>query len=282
MSQTRRVCARSRAIAPFVFLFAFLVALLAAPRTADAATGKFSLKSKEVNEVSGGWHVYVTIELPKPPLTAHQPMKFLFTKTMVYERSLVDGKSEPVVNRQALQNQTPTVENLDVDFADPSGKIFKATRFDFSLGRARGYEAGEYKVELRTSDGITIGGTYDLILKGDNPPVDRRAMAFNAKEKSIKKVEGYDAGANQAKNDDDTPAANNGPTEVTPMGTATGFVPKEGLQETEEEKIKTKPGGCGCDVPGRGGPLSAALFFAPVLGIGFVAFRRRASRRRRA
>jgi len=40
-----------------------------------------------------------------------------------------------------------------------------------------------------------------------------------------------------------------GSGEVTPMGTATGFVPKEGMQETEEEKIKTRPRGCGYRMP---------------------------------
>ena len=262
-----------------VFLAAVAV-LFAWSGTSDAATGKFSLKTKEVNEVSGGWHVFVTIELPKPPLTAHQSMKFLFTKTAVYERALVDGKDQPVMNRQTLTGQAPTIEGLDVDFADPSGKIFKGTRFDFSLARTRGYEAGEYKVELRTSDGFTVGTTQDLILKGDNPPVDRRAIAFNAKEKSIKKVEAYDAGQNVAQNDEPAAANTNGPGEVTPTGTATGFVPAEGMQETEEEKIKTKPGGCGCEVPVMtSGPLSAALFALPVLGLGLVAFRRRSRRR---
>lgn len=259
-----------------------LATLFALVTPASAATGVFKLKSTEVTEVSGAWHLYVTIELPKAPPNAHQPMKFLFTKTAVYERSLVDGKSEPVMNRQALQNQTPSIESLDVDFADPSGKIFKGTRFDFGLTRTRGYEAGEYKVEVRTSDGVTIGAPANLILKGDNPPVDRRAMAFNAKEKSIKKVEGYDAGANQAKNDDPAPANPNGPSEVTPTGTATGFVPKEGYQETEEEKIKTKPGGCGCETVGQTGPGAAIFFALPIVGIGLAAARRRRSPRRAA
>ncbi len=263
-------------------LFALLAAiatLISFPRAAHAV-GTFKLKSTDVNEVSGAWHIYVTIELPKAPLTAHQSMKFLFTKTAVYERSLVDGHDQPVMNRQALQNQTPSVESLDVDFADPSGKIFKGTRFDFGLTRARGYEAGEYKVEVRTSDGTTIGQSANLTLKGDNPVVDRRAIAFNAKEKSIKKVDAYDAGANQAKNDEEPVAAtNNGPSEVTPTGTATGFVPQEGFQETDEEKIKTRPKGCGCHVPGSGGPGTAAFFLLPVIGIGLVAARRRASRR---
>jgi len=262
-------------------LFAVVVTafVLAFSTAADAAVGVFKLKSTEVNEVSGAWHLYVTIELPKAPLTAHQSMKFLFTKTMVYERSLIDGHAEPVINRQALQNQTPSVESLDVDFADPSGKIFKGTRFDFGLTRARGYEAGEYKVEVRTSDGTTIGATANLTLKGDNPVVDRRAMAFNAKEKSIKKVEGYDGGANQAKNDDPTPANNNGPSEVTPTGTATGFVPKEGMQETEEEKIKTRPKGCGCEVVGQTSSGAALFSLLPLLGVGVLAHRRRQKQR---
>lgn len=278
--RTHQVSAIASARRAFVVLIAMLATILALPHTAEAATGTFKLKSNEANEVSGAWHIYVTIELPKAPLTAHQSMKFLFTKTMVYERSLVDGHNEPVINRQPLQNQTPSIESLDVDFADPSGKIFKGTRFDFGLTRTRGYEAGEYKVEVRTSDGTTIGQPANLTLKGDNPVVDRRAIAFNAKEKSIKKVEGYDAGANQAKNDDaPVAAANNGPAEVTPMGTATGFVPAEGMQETDEEKIKTRPKGCGCDVPGQTGPGAALFFLLPVLGIGLVAVRRRNARR---
>lgn len=262
-------------------LFALLAAiamLLSFPSAAHAA-GTFKLRSTEVNEVSGAWHIYMTIELPKPPLTAHQPMRFLFTKTMVYERSLVDGRDEPVINRQALQNQSPSVESVDVGFSDPTGKIFKGTRFDFGLNRARGYEAGEYKVEVRTSDGTTIGQPAKLILKGDNPVVDRRSIAFNAKDKSIKKIEGYDAGASQAKDDEPIAATSNGPAEVTPTGTATGFVPAEGFMETEEENLKTRPKGCGCEAVGTTGPSAALLFLVPVIGAGVIAARRRAARR---
>jgi hypothetical protein len=264
-------------------LVAALATFLAFPRDAHAV-GTFKLKSSEATEVSGAWHLYVTVELPKAPLTAHQAMKFIFTKTAVYERSLVDGRSEPVMNRQSLQNQTPSVESLDIDFADPSGKIWKGTRFDFGLTRARGYEAGEYKVELRTSEGTTIGQPANLVLKGDNPVVDRRAIAFNAKEKSIKKIDAYDAGGPVAKNDDPAPSNPNlnGPTEVTPVGTATGFVPKEGLDETDEEKIKTRPKGCGCEVVGlplAAGPGAAFFFLVPIVGVGLFAARRRASRR---
>jgi MYXO-CTERM domain-containing protein len=258
-------------------LLAVLLAVIAGvvlfARPAQSAGGSFKLKSNDVTEVSGAWHLYVTIELPKAPLTAHQPMKFVFTKTAVYERSLVDGRNDPVLNVQTVTDPTPAVENLDVDFADPSGKIFKGTRFDFGLTRTRGFEAGEYQVELRMSDGTNIGGKQSLKLKGDNPVVDRRAIAFNPKDKSIKKVDGVDAGGNQAKNDEPV-AANNMQGDVTPTGTATGFVPKEGQQETEEEKIKTRPKGCGCEVPGGFDP-SAYLFLLPLAGLGAIALRRR-------
>lgn len=249
--------------------------LLTCAREAHAA-GTFTLKSAEVSEVSGAWHLYVTLELPKAPLTAHQSMKFVFTKTMAYERSLVDGHSEPVLNRQALSGQTPSVESLDVDFADPTGKIFKGTRFDFGITRTRGYEAGEYKVEVRTSDGTAIGNAQKLILKGDNPVVDRRAIAFNAKNPGVKKVEGYDAGA---KAQEDAPvAAANEMGEVAPTGTATPFLPKEGHEKTSEEEIKQRPGGCGCDLPG-GLSMGAAAWLAPLVGIGAAFVRRRRVRR---
>ena len=82
-------------------------------------------------------------------------MKFLFTKTMVYERALIDGHTEPVLNRQALQNQTPSVESLDVDFADRSGKIFKGTRFDFGLTRAAATRPASTRSRSARRDGTT-------------------------------------------------------------------------------------------------------------------------------
>ena len=256
-------------------VLALTLLVTAFARDASAGVGTFKLKSNEATEVSGAWHLYVTIELPKPPLTAHQSMKFLFTKTVAYERALIDGHSEPVLNRQALQNQTPSVESLDVDFADPSGKVFKGTRFDFGLTRTRGYEAGEYKVEVKTSDGTSIGNSANLILKGDNPVVDRRAIAFNAKEPGVKKVEGVVAGAKVAQNDD--APANNTMGEVTPTGTAQPFISKEGYQKQPEEEIKTKPGGCGCTIPVPT-DAGALLGLAPLAGVGALA-RRRVRRR---
>ncbi|HRG95086.1 MAG TPA: hypothetical protein PLR99_02485 [Polyangiaceae bacterium] len=242
-----------------------------------AGSGSFTLKSHESTEVAGMWRIFVKIQLPKPPATAHQSLRFIFTKTVAYERSLVDGKSEPVVNRQTLQNQNPMVESLDVGFSDATGKIYPGTNFDFALKRERGFEAGEYKLQVRTSDNVEIGSATNLILKGDNPVVDRRSIAFNAKDTSIKKYhDGVDAGPAVAKNDEVAPSTMEG--DVKPTGEAAPFVSKDAFNRTPEEDIKLqKPSGCGCDVPGMGG--GAPLFAAPLLALGALAAAR--SRKKR-
>jgi len=242
------------------------------------AAGTFKLKQGEATEVSGAWHIYVKIELTKAPPMAHQPLRFVFTKTMAYERSLVDGKSEPVVNRMALTGQNPMVESLDVDFADASGKIYKGTNFDFGLKRDRGFEAGEYKMQVRTPDGTDIGTSATLVLKGDNPVVDRRSIAFNAKDTSIKKVDnGVDAGPKVAKNDEDNGAS---PVQgdVAAVGTPPPFVGKDAYAHTSEEDIKVQPkSGCGCAVPGT--ESSDAFFALPGVGLALV-FAARARRKK--
>ncbi len=244
------------------------------------AGGTFHVKNTELQEVSGGWHLFVDVGLPRAPSIPHLPMKFLFTKLAVYERALVDNHADPVINRQPLVNQTPTIEDQDVDFADPSGKIFNRTRFDFSLTRTRGYEAGEYKVQLRTADGIDVGGPVMLTLKGDNPVVDRRAMNFAANEKSIKKVDNGIDGGQVAKNDtEDNSAGASG--EVTASGTAQPFIAKGAFEKTPEEEVKTRPSGCGCTIVGLGPDAGALLAVGPVLGL-FVAARRTRRKRRTA
>ena len=253
----------------------FLALMLAAP---DArAAGSFKLKSTEVSEVSGAWHIFVTIELPRAPAIAHTPIKFLFTKTAVYERALIDNHEGPVTNRQSLVGQTPSIESLDVDFADGSGKIFKGTRFDFGLTRQRGYEAGEYKVQVRTSDGTDIGGSAQITLKGENAIVDRRAMTFNAKEKSIKKVDtGVDGGLIAKSDNSDVTATAPTGGDVTASGTAAPFIPADAYNKTPEEQgLKEHPKGCGCSVPGMAEGPGALLVGLPLAALALVAARRR-------
>ena len=252
---------------------AALLAAVVFAATAHAA-GSFKLKTTTVGEVGGGWHLFVKVELPRAPATAHVPMKFLFTKEAVFERDLVDGHGDtPVTNQMVLQNQTPSVESLDVDFADGSGKVFKGTNFDFSLARERGYEAGIYKVEVRTTDGINIGSAQRLTLNGENPVVDRRSITFNAKDPSVKKIAtlGLDAGASNSPQNDDTPAQS---TEVAPSGSAAPFISQDAYQKTPEEEVKTRPAGCGCVVAGAK-TEGFAGFAGVALGAALVVARRR-------
>lgn len=242
--------------------------------------GSAKLKNSEVQEVSGAWHIFVTLELPKAPPIPHVPMRFVFTKTAVYERSLTDESKNPVQNRQTLANQPPTSESLDVDFANSQGKIFNKTNFDFGLTRVRGYEAGEYKLQIRTADGYDVGSPMNLVLKGDNPVVDRRSITFEAKKKGIEKVGGDDDANKPPKtNDDDTPATNYS-GEVAPVGNAAPFIPASAYDATEEEKIKEKPGGCGCAVPGVDARFSLLTGLGALGALGVLVGRRRARRAR--
>jgi len=236
------------------------------------ASGTFKLRTPTVQEVSGGWHIYCELALPKAPPIAHPTIRFSFTKTMVYERDLVDNSPNPVVNRQALQNQNPSVEALEVDFADAKGDIYPRTRFDFSLTRTRGYEAGEYKLQVRTSDGVDIGTPVTIILNGDNPVVDRRAMNFDTKNPGMKKIaSGVDAGTAPKIDDSVAAAPLNG--DVSPAGSAPPFLGKDAFQKQPEEMAE-HPKGCGCGVAGL--PASGGLgLVAGALGAVALVSRRR-------
>ncbi|MEO8876047.1 MAG: hypothetical protein ABI461_10700, partial [Polyangiaceae bacterium] len=235
----------SRALVTLLLLVSAVILV-----AADAfGAGSIKVKSTEVTEISGAWHLYVKIELPKAPSIPHVPMRFVFTKTMAYERALIDGHSDPVMNRQALQNQPPSTESLDVDFANGQGNIFKGTNFDFDLTRTRGYEAGEYKLQVRTSDGVDIGSSTTIILKGDNPVVDRRSITFDAKKKPIQKVDdGSDAGKKAGPDESEFAAPTNG--DVAPAGSTGSFIPADAYNATPEEQGKDHPKGCGCSLPG--------------------------------
>jgi hypothetical protein len=243
------------------------------------AAGSARLKTPEVQEVSGAWHVFVTIELPRAPATPHVPMRFVLQKTAVYERSLTDSSKEPVNNRMTLQNQTPTTESIDVDFANPQGKVFKGTNFDFGLTRTRGYEAGEYLLQIRTPDGVDIGSKMALTLKGNNDVVDRRSITFDAKAKpGIKKVDdgSNPTGPKVAKNDaEDSQMPSQ---DVTAAGSAAPFIPPDAYNKTPEEEIKEKPHGCGCTLPGLPISTNPLLVLGSIGALVTLARRKRASR----
>jgi hypothetical protein len=264
--------------AAFASLLAVASLLLA---TSASAGGSFRLRSTSVPEVSGGWHIYCDLSMSRPPDIAHQTLKFLFTKTAVFERDLVDNNPNPVTNRQALVGQNPSVESLEVDFSDASGKIYKGTHFDFSVTRLRGYEAGEYQLKVRTSDGVDIGSPARLVLNGDNPVVDRRAMTFDAKKSGMKKVNsGFDGGTAPHVDESSAAVPNNGA--VVASGDAPPFLSADAFKEQPEE-MHQRPKGCGCDVPGLdAGGLSegarALLMLATGLGLSAIGWRKRRTR----
>lgn len=265
----------------FVVVFVALFSWLGQPSTAFAA-GQLKIKNATIDEQSGAWRVIVSlIQLPKAPQLKRVPMRFIFTQTILYERSRVDGKSEPVLTRINVSNASPKQETLDVDFSDTSGKTFNQTRYDFGITRDSGYVAGEYKLTVRTSDGQEIGSPVTLILRGDNEITDRRTMAFSTKDPKIKKVEGVDAGAPKPAND--TPAADV-QGDVAASGTAAPFLDDDAKKETEEENIKVRKGACGCETVGTntgslGWPLVATL---GLFGTALFAARRRRSLARTA
>jgi hypothetical protein len=196
---------------------------------AHAAGGTAKLIQSESQEASGTWRVYVRIDLAKAPATPHVPMKFVFTKVAEYERTLVDGKTDPVETRTPLVNQSPTIESID-----------------FQITRVRGYVAGEYKLSIRTSDGTEIAKDLSLTLKGKNEVVDRRAMNFTSDPKVKKVDDGIDGGAKAAA---PTGPAAGGNGDVEAVGDAPPFIPDSARVETEEEHGKVKPNsGCGCDI----------------------------------
>lgn len=230
--------------------------LLLVGRQAHAA-GNFTLKTPSVEEKDGEWHVKVRIDLPRAPPLMHTPMRFTFSKEAVDERAIMTKGAEPVHHRLVLETTTKQIESMDVDFADPAGKVFRSTYFEFDLARKDGYfEAGEYVVTLASPDG-DVGGAQKLTLKGDNPPVYRGAMDFSADAKSGKqkgpKIQavssGLDGGAQEGA-DNDTPSTGPTSTEVAAEGPAPTMVPQTAFDKTNEESMQEHPKGCGCVAAG--------------------------------
>jgi hypothetical protein len=241
------------------------VAVFIAGGASAAGPGVFTLKTTTVDEKSGEWHIKVRIDMVRPPSMMHTPMRFTFSKEAVDERAIMTKGAEPEHHHMVIDTPPKQIVSMDVDFADASGKIFKATLFEFDLQRSKGYfEAGEYTVALTGPDG-DVGNAQKLVLKGDNPPVYRGAMDFSSSDKSgkggkkgvnIQAVSsGIDAGSQGGGDSDDKTAAA-APTsgDVKAVGNAPSMVPDSAFNKTsEEEALKDHPKGCGCIEAGLGG-----------------------------
>ncbi|HLK36838.1 MAG TPA: hypothetical protein VKU41_08810 [Polyangiaceae bacterium] len=266
-----------------VLFLAALATVVLAAWSALAGGGNFAVKTPEVDEKGGEWHIKVRIDLPRTPSMMHVPMRLTFTKEVVDERAIMSKGAQPEHHRMVLDTVQKQIVGMDVDFADPAGKVFKSTYFEFDLRRATGYfEAGEYTVALAGPDG-DIGGAQKLTLKGDNPPVYRGAMDFASNKDSGKKKgpkmenvsSGLDGGDDNKVAQNDTPAAAPMSTDVAPSGDAPDMIPKNAFNKTaEEESVQDHPKGCGCVAAGldRGSLLGGG---AALLGLGVAIARRR-------
>jgi MYXO-CTERM domain-containing protein len=249
-------------------LLGALLTLLPRPALAGVSV---RLTSRELVEVDGRWKLAFTIDYGSVPQLPHIPMIFNFEPTVLYERALTDkSPDKPIINRIPLSNQQGLNESLDVGFSDASGKIFKITKFDFVIRRDRGFESGEYDLKIkREDDGQQMGQTIKVILKGDNPIVDRRAMVFAGEKKSKKAADPDKTDGDKTDDKKDAPAA--------PKEDAKSEDGEEKKSGDDVPKVPPKQGGCGCRVVGEeapaGGPL-AVLGLAVAVAV--------ASRRRRA
>ncbi len=224
----------------------------------------------------GSWHVRIYIELAKKPGTKTIPMRLVFAREMDYQRNVYEPGKPPKNEPTGLKYPMTTTFPIDPGFSDVMGNLFTRTKFEFDLKREAGwFIAGEYTVKLEGPDG-TIGTTQKLTLKGINKKEYRGTMNFSAPQKAA------DAGAK--KQEDPGPAPTS--TDVAAIGTGAPMIPESAGNATDEEKIKERPKGCGCAVPGQSSD-SVALFgvvgvpLGTMLAFGFVVAAGARRRRRR-
>jgi hypothetical protein len=152
----------------------------------SASAARVVWKRTKLDEVSNAWKINVDLYLDRVPDVPHVPFRFTFTPTTYFERSLVDGKKDPVIRELPLEHQQPIVESVDVGFLDPgSGKTVSRTRFSFEITRDRGFQAGKYEVKVADArNSKDLAGATSLTLDGENEVVDRRSMVFDSKKES--------------------------------------------------------------------------------------------------
>jgi MYXO-CTERM domain-containing protein len=265
---------------PFLtFVLAFLGAFALLLGTAFAA-GSITYAKKEVQESNGGWHLQMTIVYGGKPVTPHVPMRFSFTPVAIYENYLDDAHGErPQKRIIPLVGQMPNNESVDVDFADPRGKMFDRTRFDFTVTRAHNFSAGEYSVTVHRADGVQVGTAQTLRFLGDNPVIDRRSISFVASSGKKDKDKAATGTDNATAAADTKPAAGGETEKSTPPAADTPSAaekpPEEpGNDPAAQEKVPPSSKGCGCRI----GPSDAAPFGSlaiPLAGLAFWGLRRR-------
>jgi MYXO-CTERM domain-containing protein len=271
-------------LAALLALATFFVAIAEA-----FAAGSITYTRRELTESGGGWKIAMTILYGGKPTTAHVPMKFSFTPTALYERYLDDAHGDkPQTRKIPLSGQQPIIESIDVDFGDPSGKIYDRTRFDFTITRSHNFQAGEYSLTVHRADGAQLGTTQTITLNGENTVIDRRSISFIGNTKDKPKDKPKDDAAKPASTDGSgagdkaAPAgdsAASGEAAPAPASDATGDKAASGDDATglgDPTANKTPPGGsqgCGCHTAGA--PASSGASVALLAAAAAIAARRR-------
>lgn len=233
------------------------------------AAGTVTPTKTDLEDGGGGsWKLFLTIKLGKKPATAHKPVRFIFTPLAIFETFMDDTKpGEQTRSIPQGKDVAPLVETIDVSFGDVQGNLWDTTKFDFVIKRARGFEAGEYQVELRDDEDKVLGRSFKIKLGGKNQLIDRRAMVFAGGEKKKK-----DAPAEKK----DEPAEKKDAPADTPKD---ADAPKDEKKDTGAQpppEVKPKAGGCGCQVPGTSSdPGSLAAVSLAVVALGGLGRRRR-------
>ena len=229
---------------------------LALTTPAALAAGKLEVRNKEVQESSGEWQIKIRIDVPKLPSTIHVPMNVTFSKVMIFERAIMEKGKPPVLNKLRVDPAQSQSFSLIVDFADTSGKVFKATKYEFGVKRASGFfEAGEYLMKIAGPDG-EVGTAQRVVLNGDNEPVYRGPIDF------IEQI--GDAGVAKKESGPVTAPESH---EVAPIGSATSLIPSSAYEKTPEEELRSRPKSCGCDIPGS--PISSNVAWT-AFGLGAI------------
>ncbi len=240
----------------------FALALLTVCLSSSAfAAGRVVWKKTTIKERLDrhSWLLKMEIYLPRAPQVSYLPVKVEFKPTAYYERTLVDGKDEPIERTVPLRNQPSLIESVDVGFKDPgTNTIQKRTRFQFKVKRKNDYVAGEYRVTIKNArTGQRIGSPTTLRFKGENPVVDRRSMDFSRRPKKQAKEKEEEAKPTQdAQDEPETPAE----TEEA-MTSEEPEAPAEA--GNEPPAIKERPGGCqqAPSMPSRWGLIFALAAF---------------------
>lgn len=249
---------------------ALAVALMVLLLSAFAfAAGRIEWANKKIKATSdnNSWKIELKVYLPRAPDVPSVPTKFVFLQTVYFERSMVDG-DKLLVRDVPMEGKQPVVESVDIGFLDPrTGKIENRTQFSFKLHRDHGFECGRYKVTVRDArNDSVIGQPTEITLDGENEVIDRRSLVFSGEKK--KKVDST-GGAGDAKKDEKKAEDAEAKKSEEPAAAAEpGPEPEPANDEAGEddavdaEKVKTKPGGCGCRVPGqaRASQTSLGLF----------------------